>query len=245
MIGVVGAVDAGNTRTKWAVFRDGSLFRDGVWPDSPTPPLCGLEEAGRWKLAGPNPEALLAAKVALEANGKTCVVVSDPASIGLEIDLKHPEKVGTDRIAAAWAAWLRSGRAHACVVVDSGTTVTVDYVDQAGVFRGGAILPGVDLMAQSLASGTRLLPRVFPADIPVQPQWPGRCTREAIAAGIMAAQAGAVSQLIARARERTPDARVFLTGGGSGFLAGALDMSHEIVGHLVLEGIAMAGDRTP
>lgn len=242
---IVGAADSGNSCTKWAEFRNGLLADHGTWPELNSTEAGLIPNIQHWKLAGVHPERLAAVKNALESQGKTCEVLSNPASIGLNLDLEFPEKVGIDRVAAAWAAWLRTGKDRGCVVVDAGTAVTIDYVDENGTFRGGAILPGLDLMLKSLADGTRLLPRLFPADVPSQSPWPGRCTREAIAAGALAAQTGAVMALITMARNKNPDIHVFLTGGGREPIGRALNTRFESVPYLVLEGIAKAGENTP
>lgn len=245
MTGMVGAVDSGNSLSKWASFLNGRLVEHGTWSDTLATESSSTAKIHRWKLAGVHPERMASVKNALESQGKTCEVISDPASVGLSIDLKYPEKVGIDRVAAAWAAWLRTEKGSACVVVDAGTAVTIDYVDQIGTFRGGAILPGLDLMLKSLSEGTRLLPRLLPGDVSAQAVWPGRCTREAIATGTLAAQTGAVLALINMAKNKNPEIRVFVTGGGGGFLASALRIPVEIVGPLVLEGIAKAGESKP
>ncbi|MEK7734665.1 MAG: type III pantothenate kinase, partial [Pseudomonadota bacterium] len=46
------------------------------------------------------------------------------------------------------------------LLVDAGSAVTVDYVDQDGAFCGGAILPGLRLMAKALHDYTALLPLI-------------------------------------------------------------------------------------
>jgi type III pantothenate kinase len=237
----VGAADSGNSRTKWAVFEDGLLVDHGSWPDQKLSDGEVAQTACHWKLAGVHPERLATVKNDLESRGKTCEILSDPGSIGLKLDLQYPEKVGIDRVAAAWASWLRAGRRHSCMVVDAGTAVTIDLVDKNGTFRGGAILPGLDLMLKSLADGTRLLPRFFPSDLPHRSQWPGRNTVEAIAAGTQEAQIGAVTAFISMARNKDPDVRVFITGGGGDFIGKGLNIPHEMVPTLVLEGIAKAG----
>ena len=56
---------------------------------------------------------------------------------------------------------MRARCSGACVVVNAGTAVTVDALTAQGVFLGGLILPGLALMARSLAAGT--------ADLPLQP----------------------------------------------------------------------------
>jgi len=49
----------------------------------------------------------------------------------------EPEKVGTDRVVSAAAAYDVVG--DAVVVADFGTAVTINLVDQNGIFQGGVI----------------------------------------------------------------------------------------------------------
>jgi type III pantothenate kinase len=71
----------------------------------------------------------------------------------LKIDLPEPAKVGIDRLAAAAATNRLRTPGRPAIVVDCGTAVTVDLLSDAGVFLGGAILPGAPLMAKGLADG--------------------------------------------------------------------------------------------
>ena len=73
----------------------------------------------------------------------------------LEIDVRAPERVGTDRLAAAVAANELRAPQRSAIVVDAGTAVTVDLITSDGVFRGGAILPGIQTAAQALAERDR------------------------------------------------------------------------------------------
>src|SRR5262245_27608011 len=60
----------------------------------------------------------------------------------LTVDVEAPERVGIDRLAAGLAAYHLRNQATSVIVVDAGTAITVDRVDEPGVFRGGAIFPG-------------------------------------------------------------------------------------------------------
>ncbi|HEX7386395.1 MAG TPA: type III pantothenate kinase [Castellaniella sp.] len=136
----------------------------------------------------------------------------------------RPERLGSDR----WLGML--GVLHRvrhqldwqqgapCVLASFGTATTVDTLVRAdpatseaeAQFLGGLILPGVTLMAHSLADGTARLPLAggpcveFPID-----------THAAITSGIAAAQGGALLRqwrLAQRLNPRPP--RLFVTGGG-------------------------------
>ncbi len=83
----------------------------------------------------------------------------------LEIDVRAPDRVGTDRLAAAVAANELRVPQRSAIVVDAGTAVTVDLITSDGVFRGGAILPGIQTAAQALADATDALPLLENLDL--------------------------------------------------------------------------------
>jgi len=78
----------------------------------------------------------------------------------LVVQVDEPGQVGIDRLLNAVAANRRRPPGLAAVVIDAGSAVTVDLVDATGAFCGGAIFPGLRLMAQALHEHTALLPLV-------------------------------------------------------------------------------------
>lgn len=72
--------------------------------------------------------------------------------------LEDESTVGQDRLLDALGAFARSKQA--CIVIDAGTAVTVDFVDGQGVFQGGVIAPGLSMMARALHEQTAGLPLV-------------------------------------------------------------------------------------
>ena len=145
----------------------------------------------------------------------------------LTIDVDFPERVGVDRLAAAVAANVLRAPERAAIVVDSGTAITVDLVDAHGVFRGGAILPGVRLMSQSLHRQTDVLPEVTlrPGEPP--PPACGRNTQAALESGLFWGLVGSVKELIAQlTREVEGPPQVLLSGGDGQLIAAVLGASH-------------------
>ena len=76
-----------------------------------------------------------------------------------------PHWLGVDRALGAWMAWrlsraegldLRSG----LLLADAGTVLSLTLLDAHGRFRGGRLMPGLQLQLQAMASGTALLPSV-------------------------------------------------------------------------------------
>ena len=207
--------------------------------------LWGLTPAPRKIVAASvNPPALKALEAAAdEALGEPVMVIGRDLSPPVPTNLPEPEKIGADRLCAAAAAFDRAGAA--CVVADFGTAITIDCVDDEGVFVGGAILPGLTMGAESLAGGTAQLPRVQL----VQPDWVfGKDTRQAIIGGLVLGARGALRALVeSYATELGHWPVVFLTGGDAELIGGdtcTSDLVQAIVPELVLRGVAIAYYRT-
>ncbi|MGC3962121.1 MAG: type III pantothenate kinase [Rhodocyclaceae bacterium] len=129
---------------------------------------------------------------------------------GVRCDYKYPERLGADRWAIAIGAWHDLHRS--CLLVSAGTATTVDVVDDAGVFRGGCILPGLAMMKASLAAGTASLPLAEGMF-----QHVPRNTDDAIHSGCVNAQLGAIERM---ARTLPTGAPIILAGGAAPALQG-------------------------
>lgn len=162
----------------------------------------------------------------------------------LTLDVDHPEQLGVDRVMSAIAANRLRHTGKPAIVVDVGTAITVDLIDTAGVFLGGAILPGPGLAGRALAEKTDRLPNVHFGDLDVSPDAVGRSTEPAIRAGLYWGAVGAIRELIARQRDRCVAVpQVFLTGGAAPAFArllGGPDLTVRYLPHLTLSGIALA-----
>ena len=136
---------------------------------------------------------------------------------------------------------MRSERpTRAAVVVDVGTAVTVDYLDEQGVFHGGAILPGITMSARALHEFTDLLPLIEPGDLADPPRPLGRDTVAAMKSGLYWGTLGAIRELAARMGSGSGQpAEVFLTGGAGEPLAALLGDAARCVPELTLGGIAL------
>ena len=159
---------------------------------------------------------------------------------------REPTQLGVDR-------WVGSVGAHrwlpgeTLLIVTAGTATTLDIVTakpgSQACFEGGLILPGLALMLGALARNTAQLPALDVEDTgtaaATRLSWADN-THDAIAAGCLAAQAGAVERTWRTLSERGPT-RCLLSGGARQVLAGALAVPFEMHDNLELLGLhAMA-----
>lgn len=156
---------------------------------------------------------------------------------GIGVHYPKPETIGPDRLANAVAA-LRLLGAPA-VVVDFGTAVTFDVIDEKGRYAGGIIAPGLAAMTDYLHEKTALLPRIRIRDTKAVI---GRNTKEAMLIGAVHGYRGLIRELIHELkhelkREILP---VIATGGYAGLMARRLPEITAVDPLLTLNGLRMA-----
>ena len=233
------AIDAGNTRIKWGV-HDGSVWLErGALPTSEA---ASLSEVCRdW----PEGASIVACNVAGEAVEKAVKKAlaqrfgallwlrSSAEQCGVRNAYEECWRLGADRWAALIGA--RAQRSTDCLIVCAGTATTVDWLDASACFRGGLILPGVDLMRASLARNTAQLPAaegVFRSE--------PRSTVDAIASGCLHAQIGAIERMYAKLSAE-PGAICLLTGGAAKHISPYLSIPFQLADNLILDGLVRFG----
>ncbi len=164
------------------------------------------------------------------------LVVGETLPLPMDVAVKDKKNIGVDRVCAAATAYERIKQS--CIIVDFGTAVTVDLVDDDGTLLGGAILPGLDLQARVLHEHAEQLPLVE-IKIPKTPF--GIDTTEAIQTGVCRGLAGAVRALVeayATSQGRWP--QVVATGGDLELMTPECDFIDTAVSDLTLNGVGLA-----
>lgn len=210
-------IDAGNTRIKWGLFdAAGNITSQGACLHTELAQLT-LPPAGKTvisNVAGNGIEAHL--NHLLEQHDHVQFISSQASACGVQNHYTAPAKLGTDRWAALIAAWhyvKSQGKQSPCVVVNAGTAVTIDAIDNAA-FNGGLIIPGMDLMQQSLYLATAQLP-IEAARDDIEIDILAKNTHDAILAGTLYAISGAIVQMAQTLHAKTQQAPWILISGGN------------------------------
>ncbi len=236
-------VDVGGSRMKWGLYGPRGWLAQGAvanpeigtlslrdWQNLPRPSRAvGVNSAGeaqRVRLEG----QLARWKIAIEW------MTPQPQACGVTNHYVQPGQLPADRWASLIAARRRAVATELfpppCVVVNAGTLISVDALDAEGVFRGGIILPGIELMLHALAEASPVLrgPRGH---------WHAFPTRnaDAAASGVLQAACGAIEQMRARLAREDVAVRCYLGGGAAHEIAPHLAGPVEVVDNLVLEGV--------
>ena len=174
--------------------------------------------------------------IAEKISGTKMLVVGEDVPLPLSVWVDEPAKIGTDRVVAAAAAYAVVG--DAVVVADFGTAVTIDLVDEHGVFQGGVILPGFDISAKALSENTSQLPKVKVA----RPEKAfGKNTHDAINCGLYYSAVGTLQEIIRRYAETIGKwPQTILTGSAARLIQADCDFIDSYVPSLTIKGIVLA-----
>ena len=230
-------MDVGNTRVKWGAYNlvtedwldKGVLDHDALpaWLSDNTW-IGGARQLLGSHVAG----AHIRQAIDTACDGRMQWLTPESQSHGVTNRYLMPEKLGPDR----WASLIAVHRLSPSnsLVVNAGTALTVDVLNEHGVFCGGLIVPGLQLMLASLASGTAGLPRQ-PGEWQAYPDNTGN----ALYSGAIQALAGSIMQMAHQMLQdgMTPGQCV-LSGGDADKIAPHLNLPCVIVDHLVLDGLA-------
>ena len=263
-------VDIGNTRVKWARLSDGRMgrlyaaansgwgagdyarrvlgkrWRIGAHGATAT---TGAENGHRSatqrdrvivsSVAGSQVAARLVAAARQVGAPTPEFVTSSRSAAGVTTAYLEPWRLGVDRFVAAIGAHHLASGQPVCVV-NIGTAMTIDLVDGRGRHLGGAIVPGPQLMVNSLLAKTQGIQRRARGGARDRGSLFARTTRSAIGQGALYAAAATIDRSVEEARlQLGTRPLILLTGGGSAAVKPLVQNTCVSVPELVLHGLAV------
>jgi len=161
-----------------------------------------------------------------------CLVLATGDIPAKLLDYETPGTLGMDRFLGCYAAVARTR--NAAVVIDAGSACTVDYMSKDSVYRGGVIMPGIDILEKTLVENIPGLPAVERA---IPDEWPGKSTRRSLQWGLTGSFVMAIETMIDKYENRFGAFDLVATGGQAGLVAGLLDRSVKVYPGLVFDGM--------
>lgn len=241
-------MDVGNSRIKWGVLENGQILRTGHISQArvrdhglqvlTTKLPRRIDDVFVSNVAGTTFATRLSGVIGMHCDCDVRFARSERRGWGVTSSYTQPRRMGVDRWVAMVGAWAEIQ--GACLVVDCGTAVTIDAVDDDGQHLGGQIIAGVATMANALTTATSDIPPVRPApgrggaDLGMF----GRNTAAAVREGAQNAVSGAVDRAIRTLQSNAYEPVVVLTGGDSSRILNALCEPPLHRPHLVLQGLA-------
>jgi type III pantothenate kinase len=168
--------------------------------------------------------------------GERIFIIGKDIPLPMTLWVDEPDKVGTDRVVAAAAAY--AVVEDAVVVADFGTAVTIDLVDEKGIFLGGVIFPGFEISVKALKENTAQLPKVKVT----RPKMPfGKTTTEAINCGLYYSAVATLQEVIRHYAEKIGKwPHTVITGSAAETIKDDCEFIDSYVPNLVVKGIVLA-----
>jgi type III pantothenate kinase len=98
------------------------------------------------------------------------------------------------------------------IVIDTGSACTVDFMDGSGIYQGGVIMPGIEIIEKSMK---RYLPELPDVQAKIPCQWPGKSTQASIQWGVYGSFKAAIETWVQKYHRMDGHADIFITGGSS------------------------------
>ncbi len=128
---------------------------------------------------------------------------------------KTPKTLGIDRMVNAAGATLQFPNQNR-LVIDAGTCVTYDFIDESNNYLGGAISPGLQLRYAALHNFTAKLPLL---ELKNPEHLIGNSTAESIHSGVVNGLVCEIDGFINQYKAQYSNFIIILTGGDTEFLA--------------------------
>lgn len=160
---------------------------------------------------------------------------------GLTNSYHKPEQLGVDR----WMAMVAACQTMTgpVVIVDCGTAVTIDLVNQNKQFAGGVIMPGLHSFFHGLMADTDVVKESGRSNAYTGPF--ARSTEEGVTAGVMLGITGGIEKVIlALSSGLDAPPVVYITGGDAEKLLPHLAVKCIYQASLVLDGLRCYAEAT-
>lgn len=225
-------IDYGNTAAKVGIFEDEKLVDKHVFP---TPE--GLQTF----LEKITAENAIVSSVTADAktvsswiiHSKRKFILHHTLPLPINNTYSTPETLGVDRLAGVCGAHHLFPHEN-CLVIDTGTCITFDFIDVEGNYLGGGISPGLTMRFQAVNTFTVKLPLVHPVD---RPELIGDSTETCIQSGIINGILQEMEGIIHQYKKKFMPLQVILCGGDTVFFENNLKASIFASPELVLSGL--------
>ena len=168
----------------------------------------------------------------------THIVITEQNKYGITTLYSNPRLLGSDRWLALIAARTRSEKA--LCVIDCGSAVTIDVLNEENVHLGGFITPGLSLLRKTLGQNTSKLPLMIDDDFSSNDSsaYYATNTHDAISAGTLYQLSAYLEHIIAEIKIDVCDNIECIITGGDAIIAQKL-ISHHLIYRekLVLDGL--------
>jgi type III pantothenate kinase len=228
-------IDVGNTKIKLAIFQGDQLLekREASIASFSAAVVELVKEHPIEKAIISSVGALNEQQMRTVQNRFPTIILNHNTPMPFENAYETPETLGVDRLALVSAFAKAYPKQHG-LIIDAGTCITYDFISAKGIYKGGAISPGLRLRYTSLHNLTANLPQL---EVKAVDQWIGNTTETAIHSGVFNGTVQEIDGVIAQYKEEYSPLVVILTGGDAHILSKRLKNSIFAHSNFLLEGL--------
>lgn len=231
-------IDKGNTRTKIAVFKEDTIYSLTVVNHLE---VNFIQEI----LSKYDVHTTIFSTVSGEENKEVMdylaentqlFIMSEDLSLPIKINYLPKYSLGNDRIAAIVGGYQKFPN-QSVLVIDAGTCICMDFVNNRAEYKGGSISLGFQIKTKALNNFTASLPLVdLDYNIPLLcSNNTIDCIKSGIVNGTIAEIQGMID--LYKKQEKENGFQTILTGGDAKFISEQLCTNHIVEENLVLEGL--------
>jgi type III pantothenate kinase len=165
---------------------------------------------------------------------KPIIILLPDTKIPIQKDYETPQTLGADRLAAAVGASIIYPKEN-CVIIDMGTCIKYDLVDNLAIFRGGIIGPGMRMRFKAMNHFTKKLPLI--EEINPWPPLIGKNTKTAMQSGVLNGMVAEINGIIEEYTAQLTKFKIILCGGDAPFFESRLKYPTFVLPELVLVGL--------
>ena len=228
-------LDLGNTRIKTAVFNGSKLVKlqiyDTLHPEELSKLLKQYNIVHSIISSVRNHPAYF--NEILQQECQTFIELSHLTPIPIQNNYATPHTLGKDRLAAVIGAVTLYPDSHV-LVIDAGTCITFDFIDQHHIYYGGSISMGIEMRFKALHTFTDNLPLIERQPIG---NLIGNDTRQSILNGVIGGTLAELDGFIQHYRSQYSPLTVLITGGDARFFESKLKSKIFARPNLVLLGL--------
>lgn len=161
------------------------------------------------------------------------LILNKNSKLPFKNEYATPKTLGVDRIALVAAAFYTYPQKN-CLIIDAGTCITYDFLDEKGVYKGGAISPGIRMRYKAMHAFTAKLPLIDSFELE---NFIGNSTETCMISGVINGTISEIEATILQYQRKFKDLTVILTGGDSHFLSKRLKSSIFAHPNFLMEGV--------
>ena len=163
-------------------------------------------------------------------------VFDEHTRLGFDTLFTRVSNLGVDRLASVAGA-LSFGYDRPCMVIDAGTCITYEYINDQKQYVGGGISPGLKMRFQAMNRYTDKLPMIDPDRYRIIPEQYGIDTETAMLSGAFNGFIAEINTFVAHFKNKYPHSDIFICGGDANVIQKFSHHEMILEKHLVLLGL--------